>query len=199
METFVKVKNSSKSRVTCTVCTCTILTSGKSRHLKTKKHLRNMPKKHELDEQDKDNECPICYDVLVKTNTKTFRCGHNHCKTCSKKITKCSICRQPLSVGVVERPFIIMSSQPLSVGVVERPFIIMSGGDTMYMGYIANQQINIVRGRVVEQQHNGQRLTIRSSPININDVSDRVINTLKKSIYEYTLRINNTRFGWETN
>jgi len=40
-------------------------------------------------------ECPICYcdDELYVANP----CGHMYCKSCTKKITKCGICRSEIN------------------------------------------------------------------------------------------------------
>jgi len=37
-----------------------------------------------------NKSCPICWDNDISHFSS---CGHGHCKTCLKKINKCSICR----------------------------------------------------------------------------------------------------------
>jgi hypothetical protein len=39
-------------------------------------------------------ECPICYDQFPDCGI--IPCGHTFCLTCSKSLSLCSICRQPI-------------------------------------------------------------------------------------------------------
>lgn len=53
----------------------------------------------ELYDKVKENtECPVCFDLLTKTNIEVPSCGHLICKTCKeevmKKDKKCPCCRK---------------------------------------------------------------------------------------------------------
>ena len=46
------------------------------------------------DEVGKLVSCPVCYELLTKTNTHIPLCGHLVCFTCKSKMEKCPICRK---------------------------------------------------------------------------------------------------------
>jgi hypothetical protein len=49
----------------------------------------------ELYEQaNKQCECPVCFELLVKDTVNVGSCGHLTCKECYAKMTDCPICRK---------------------------------------------------------------------------------------------------------
>lgn len=46
--------------------------------------------------EEKNSECIICYEPLVKGNISITHCGHVYCKGCRSKISECAICRKHL-------------------------------------------------------------------------------------------------------
>ena len=46
------------------------------------------------DEVGKLVSCPVCFELLTKTNTHIPLCGHLVCFSCKSKMDKCPICRK---------------------------------------------------------------------------------------------------------
>ena len=89
--------------------------------------------------ETRDEECPICYNVLGTNNVAITRCNHTFCLSCYVRHTRdsneCPMCREILDPSIIPQ-------QNVEVINIEVPNMYSYGIDGLYIDYTNNNQRN---------------------------------------------------------
>lgn len=79
----------------CDVCDMNILSSSRSKHLKSKKHILRFREKDDTDKKkiQATKNCTICYDEH-ETFIYCGKCSQIWCVDCDKSLAECPFCRE---------------------------------------------------------------------------------------------------------
>ena len=103
------------SKINCEYCECELSSAYYKRHLKTKKHLKNVKFK---EVEDEHTMCSICLEYIIdKQSCNVTKCNHQYHKRCLNKWLRvgntCPYCRTELKPRRSEREFFISEILPL--------------------------------------------------------------------------------------